>query len=300
VLQSGERLRANLAQWVASGDIAGFDLASDYLPSEATQSSRQAALPSADRLRANLSEAVSGLPFRPDIFSPFLQAVEAAHPAPHLSIDHLAGTAFGLKIESLLRHEGDRWTIVVPLTGVTDPSALAAKAAALHLPGVRFIDLRAESVDMMSAYSRQALLYAALGSVLIYVVLAQGLRSPRKAWQVSLPIAAALAMTAATLVAIGQPISVFHLVALLLVLGIGINYALFFRRATAMRDDYARTLQTLALVSGTTLCAFGTLAFSRTPVLHAIGLTVSMGVVFSLFASALLLGGPATAPPQTQ
>ena len=186
--------------------------------------------------------------------------------------------------------------MAVPLTGVTNPSALATKVAELHLPGVQWIDLRAESVAMMSAYRQQALHYAALGSVLIYVVLAQGLRSARRAWRVIMPIGVALLLTAVTLVAVGQPLSVFHLVALLLVMGIGINYALFFLRATEMRDRLPRTLQTLALVSGTTLCAFGALAFSRTPVLHAIGLTVSLGVVFSLLASALLLGAPAETP----
>jgi predicted exporter len=177
---------------------------------------------------------------------------------------------------------------------------LAARTAELNLPGVQWLDLRAESVAMMSAYRRQALHSSALGAVLIYVVLAHGLRSPRRAWQVVMPIGVALVMTAATLVALRQPISVFHLVALLLVMGIGINYALFFLRATEMRDQVPRTLQTLALVSGTTLCAFGILALSSTPVLHAIGLTVSLGVVFSLLASALLLGGPAQPSARAQ
>ena len=300
VLRIGERLRGNLAQWVSSGDIGGFDLVSDYLPSERTQALRQAALPPPDQLRANLAEAAAGLPFRPDTFAPFLNAVEDARQARRLTAEALAGTGFGLKAGSLLRHDGDRWTMVVPLTAVTNPDALAAKTVALRLPGVQWIDLRAESVAMMSAYRRQALLYAALGSVLIYVVLAQGLRSPRRAWRVTMPIGVALILTAATLVAAGQPISVFHLVALLLVLGIGINYALFFVRATEMGDEFSRTLQTLAVVSGTTLCAFGMLALSSTPVLHAIGLTVSLGVVFSLLASMLLVGAPANASDRKQ
>jgi len=67
-----------------------------------------------------------------------------------------------------------------------------------------------------------------------------------------------------------------------------------------MHDQVPRTLQTLGLVCGTTLCAFGMLALSRTPVLHAIGLTVTLGVLFSLLASALLLGGPAQSSARTQ
>jgi predicted exporter len=96
-------------------------------------------------------------------------------------------------------------------------------------------------------------------------------------------------MTAATLVAAGAPLSVLHLVALLLVLGVGINYALFFARAATAREDARRTLRTLAVVSGTTLCAFGMLALSRIAVLQVIGTTVCIGVVYSLLCCALLL-----------
>jgi predicted exporter len=292
VLRTAERLRPSLVQWMDTGDIAAFDLVSDFFPSGMTQAARLSALPARDQLRANLIEATTDLPFRPDAFEPFLKSVEEARQSPGLHAQDLAGTAFGIKLGSLLRQDGDTWVLAVPLSGVSDAAALSAKAAALQLPGVQMIDLRAESVAMLSAYRNQALLYSALGSLLIYIVLAHGLRSPLRAWRVLMPIAVALVATALTLIVIGSPISIFHLVALLLVLGIGINYALFFLRATEMHDALPRTLQTLALVSGTTLCAFGTLAFARTPVLHAIGVTVTLGVVFSLVASMLLIGGP--------
>ena len=76
---------------------------------------------------------------------------------------------------------------------------------------------------------------------------------------------------------------------LLLVLGVGINYALFFARAAAAHEDSRRTLRTLAVVSGTTMCAFGVLALSRIAVLQVIGVTVALGVIYSLVCCALLL-----------
>ncbi len=292
VLSTAERLRPHLERWVATGAIGGFDLVSDYLPSEAMQKARQAALPPRAVLEANLAEAAAGLPFKPDAFTPFVDAIEEARQAEPVTAKELAGTAFGLKIESLLTSDGDRWLLVVPLAGVNNIDALAAQARSLALRGVQLVDLRAESIEMMRGYRRNTLAYAALGAVLIFVVLAHGLKSPRRALQTMLPVGVALIVTAATLVAARQPLSVFHIVSLLLVLGIGINYALFYRRAIERRDAFPRTLQTLALVSGTTLCAFGALAFSQTPVLHAIGLTVSLGVLSSLAATPLLLGAP--------
>jgi predicted exporter len=47
-------------------------------------------------------------------------------------------------------------------------------------------------------------------------------------------------------------------------------------------------IRSLAVVGATTLCAFGTLATSQTPVLHAIGLTVTIGVMTSLLFATLL------------
>lgn len=93
-------------------------------------------------------------------------------------------------------------------------------------------------------------------------------------------------MTILTL--IGERLSLFHLVSLLLVLGVGLNYALFFNRPFADEEERRRTWLSLTVCILAGLSAFGTLAFSRTPVLHAIGLTVGLGAAFSLLAAAVL------------
>jgi predicted exporter len=54
-------------------------------------------------------------------------------------------------------------------------------------------------------------------------------------------------------------------------------------------DPPATALRSLAVVAGTTLCAFATLATSQTPVLHAIGLTVTIGATLCAALSLLLL-----------
>jgi predicted exporter len=128
-----------------------------------------------------------------------------------------------------------------------------------------------------------------MGILMIYGALAYGLKSWRRAILVLLPVIIALLLTTGTLVASGQPVSIFHLVALLLTLGIGTNYALFLARASQSGAERGGTLRTLAVVGGTTLCAFGALTLSSTPVLHAIGMTVCLGVVYSLLLSLLLL-----------
>src|SRR5262249_47934134 len=112
-------------------------------------------------------------------------------------------------------------------------------------------------------------------------LLAWGLRSPARAARVLVPVLAALVLDVAILLGAGIRISLFNLVALLLVVGIGLNYALFFNRPAPDREERERTLLSLAVCCGTTLCAFGCLAFSHTPVLRAIGITVALGTILS-------------------
>ncbi len=291
-LQTVELLRPALERWQAAGDIGSFTLVSDYLPSAATQTMRRAALPEPQRLRSNLDTALAGLPFRAGTFEPFLQDVEQARTAKPLTPEALHGSALGLKVDALLSEQGARWFAVVPMTRVASPGMMPGKVAALGVPGAQWIDLRAQAAAMVSAYRRQTLVYTAIGILMIYGALAYGLKSWRRAIQVLLPVVLALALTTGTLVASGQPVSIFHLVALLLTLGIGTNYVLFLARARQSGAEHGGTLRTLAVVGGTTLCAFGALTLSSTPVLHAIGMTVCLGVVYSLLLSLLLLWPP--------
>jgi predicted exporter len=268
--------------------LGGFDLVSDYLPSEATQRRRQAVLPEPARLHANFAKAASTLPLRVDAFEPFFAAVESARHAALLEPRDLAGTALGLKVEAFLRHDDSRWYAVVPLAGVRNAVALEAEVAGAGIRGVRWIDLQRASRELMFEFRARALRAFGGGALFILVVLAAGLKSVRAAARVALPVAAAVVATAAELVAAGVRLTVFHLVALMLVAGIGTNYALFLARGTTAGDDPAGTLRTLGVVSATTLCAFGTLATSQAPVLRSLGVTVASGVILSLVFSLLL------------
>ncbi len=76
--------------------------------------------------------------------------------------------------------------------------------------------------------------------------------------------------------------------------GLGLDYALFFEHAADDPMEQRRTLHALLVCSISTLMVFALLALSSLPVLRALGLTVSIGVI-SNFVLALLLTRP-TAP----
>jgi len=285
-----EALAPHLDGLVERGVFRGFDSPARYLPSAATQRARQAALPDAGTLTARLARAAAGLPFRTGLFAPFVADVAEARTARLLTPDDLAGTAWGAALRALLFEQAGRWVGLAPLSGVSDPAALARAVADLADPQVWAFDLKGESEAMISGYRDQALALSVAGILVIGAVLWIGLRSARAAADVMLPVLAAASATAAVLVFGGTRLSLLHLVSFLLVLGIGTNYALFFNRFVpddAARDDeQLRSAYAVLVAAATTLIAFGALALSSTAILQAIGRTVALGAVLSLLFAA--------------
>ncbi|HSD41270.1 MAG TPA: hypothetical protein VLD36_05330 [Burkholderiales bacterium] len=282
VLQRFEELEPALAQLVARGAIRGYDTPARYLPSAAAQRARQAVLPERAELSQRLAVAMQGLPFREDLFAPFLEDVERARGAPPVEARDLDGTLWGLAARALLVELDGRWAGLAPLSGVSDARALAGLDPAMSL-----LDLKAESDAMVTAYRDQSLALAGLGVLVIAAVLILGLRSARAVIDVMLPVLAAIVVTAAALAAAGTRLSLLHLVAALLVLGIGTNYSLFFSRFAPDDDERLRNAYSVLVAAATTLIAFGALATSGTAILQAIGTTVALGAALSLaFAAA--------------
>jgi len=286
-LQAAENVLPVLLRWKQEKWIRSFDSPAWYLPTPATQRERLRYLPERVELEGNLAQALKGLAFRPDAFKPFVDDVAAARVAGPVAIASYAGTPLGAKLNALVVELDGQWLVLTPLGGVVDTKTLAQDLAANPRSNSQIVDLKQVSADMVDGFRREALSQSGWGAALILLLLAVGLRSAKRALHVALPAAAALVLTVAVLVAGGERLSVFHLVALLLVLGIGLNYALFFERVAADADERSRTRLALAVCSTSTIVTFGFLALSSTPVLHAIGSTVALGAVLALSISAL-------------
>ncbi|SPP64782.1 MMPL family transporter [Nitrospira lenta] len=277
VLQRGEAVMAQLDQLRTGELVAGYDLVSSYLPSRRSQQARQQALPERSALEQNLRTALSGLPFAPGLFTPFLDSIEAARTQPLIDRATFNGTAVGLKLESLLIEQQEQWSAVVPLRGVADRARLGEIVAGWHAPGVAYVDLKEESNRLMTAYRDRTLAIVAWGLLVIAVMLAAGLKSISILRPVLLPMMSALVVVAALVNAAGESLSLFHVATFLLVIGLGLDYALFFNRPEGTGEERARTLYGLLVCSTTTILVFGVLACSTIPVLHAIGMTAAIG-----------------------
>ena len=284
-LQASERLRPRLDALVHDHAIAGYDLAARYLPSAATQRARQARLPDTASLRSMLAQAVAQTPFRPDAFTDFVHDVAIAKAAPPLAPGDLQGTPLATSVSGLLLQRPGRATALVSLTGLRDPAAVASIAAA---NGAKLLDLKQASESLVVEYRQRVLFALAIAAVLLVLTVWLALRQPRRVLRVLAPMALTTLLILAVLRGCGVELTLFHLVALILAAGLGLDYGLFFDHAGDSREEQLRTLHAVIVCSLTTLLVFALLALSSIPVLRAIGSTVAIGV-FGNFVLALLI-----------
>jgi predicted exporter len=305
VLLRAEAVQRVLRPLVAAGVLGGFDSPAHYLPSLATQRARQAALPLPETMRPRLVEAAAGLPFRPGAFDRFLDSLAESRALPPLTVADLPRLpVLAARLDPLLSRRGEGWQGLVVPQDLRSPAALQAALDSLKDSSILWVDVKAETQGVIALATRQALLWCGLGGLAVLALLALGLRRgwrglPLALWTAA-PIAGALLVTLAALVLLRQRLTPFHLAALLLAAGVGMDYALFFGSAAGQRAEEAdRTLSAVFTCTMTTLLTFGLLAFCATPVLRGIGLTVAIGVTAAFLLALALSPRPLAAVEKT-
>jgi predicted exporter len=296
VLRASEQVSGVLQTLVDQGTLAGFESASRYLPSLASQRARQASLPAADVLQANLTQAVQGLPVKPALFAPFLADVAAARSQPLLHAADLDKTSMAMAVDALLIRQGQHWSALLPLTALPgveiDAARIRTALHALNLPNALFVDMKTESDNLYSGYLHEAIMLSLGGLAAIVTLLLAVYRSPLHVLRIVAPLAAAVITVTAGLLLFGQQLIILHLIGLLLVVAIGSNYALFFDHSNRDARIAPRTLASMLFANLTAVGGFGLLAFSSVSILQAMGATVAPGVILALIYSAIFARQP--------
>ncbi|MDU4664147.1 MAG: MMPL family transporter, partial [Enterobacter hormaechei] len=171
--------------------------------------------------------------------------------------------------------------VLVPVDGVRNSAALG-ELATRH-PGVVWVDRKASFDSLFALY--RSLLSGLLGVALAVIACGAMLRLGwRKGLVALVPSVLSLGGGLAALAVTGHPVNLFSLLALVLVLGIGINYTLFFSnpRGTPLTSMLAITLAMM-----TTLLTLGMLVFSTTQAISSFGIVLVSGI-FTAFLLAPL------------
>ncbi|KUY82627.1 MMPL family transporter [Burkholderia sp. RF4-BP95] len=302
-LERAEQVAAQLQPLVDRGTLAGFESPARYLPSDAAQRARQASLPDADVLAARMRAAVANQPIsvRPELFAPFIADVEAARHAPPITRADLRGTSMALAVDALLTERAGRWSAMLPLrapdaarsastasASALDAAPIRAAVARAGVPDALFVDMKAEADRLYVNYVHEDIRLSLAGFAAIAVLLLIALRSPRRVVRALAPLVAAVLVVTAGFALAGVPLTILHLVGMLLIVAVGSNYALFFCKRDDVQPVTPYTLVSLLIANLATVAGFGLLALSRVPLLETFGLTVGPGAMLALAFAAIL------------
>ena len=149
------------------------------------------------------------------------------------------------------------------------------------LTGVEFIDITGNTSELFGRYRVLMgwLLTGAYTLISLLLVVRYGMAGTFK---VVFPPLLSVLLTLSLLTISGEVINLFHILALIMVLGIGIDYTLFFHEAGKERRY---TFMAITLSAITTILSFGLLALSATAAIQGFGLTVLTGISFCYLLS---------------
>ena len=281
-LKGSEELRVNLDRLVERGVIDRYDMAAGFIPSQARQRRQIDAIPAPDELRARVAEALAESPFREDAFERFIDEAAAARERPLLSVESLRGTRMGERLEALLFESNGLWVAPILLHGVRDESALESLNRDAEGFQSFYLNIKAEASEILARSLARVVPLLGLGVAAIYVLLWIAYRHPLRPLRVLFPTFSAVAVTLGALNLAGVSLTLMHLTSLLLIVGLGLDYALFYNRLSDHAREWGTTFKALWVSSFTTVLVFGILCFSNTPPLRAIGLTVGLGAFLCL------------------
>jgi predicted exporter len=292
VLGRLESLDSSLRDLVRRDVIGGFEHAAQFLPSLETQRHRQQGLPASQDLRVILQQASEEAGFTAGVFEPFVDDIQSARVLPLLTPERIAQSPLGARVATLLFERDGRWHGLVTFHDIHDNAALAAAMSTQE--EVTFLDLKGASQELVKAQRDYMLQCLSVAGIALLVVILVALRSARRAVRVLAPMVLTTFVILAVLRTADVQLTLFHLISLLLAAGLGLDYALFFEHSAAGDHDQDRTLHALLICALSTLLVFALLALSQSPVLQAIGVTVTIGVISNfLLALALSRGRPA-------
>jgi predicted exporter len=278
-LRREEALTARLRQHLGPA-LAGFTAISDFVPSVATQAENRR------RLAAVLPTEIAAPLFAAADLQPAvaLQWQEAlAIGKPLTLVDWREAPLARTAQHQVLRTANGGTALIVMLSG--DDAKLNLAAISEGLPGVTAVNKTASVSAMFAQYRGFAAGWLPLAALIVLGVLAwrYGLRQGAA---ILMPTLVAMGVALGAYGLVGVPMTFFSLMALVLALGTGVNYAIFIVEAG---DRTPAPFAGVLLSAATTLLAFGLLSFSSMPALHQFGLMLLTAIATAVVLAPMAL-----------
>ena len=279
LLQREEDLKRRLDSLVQQRIISGYHAISNWVPSARRQASRRQAI---EQVILNDHGALAAVAQRIGADAEWLRATRArlnAAAGPITIEQFLQARASEPWRHLWLGQVGEERATIVALRGVTKSSLAALRQSAAGLEGVEWVDEVGAISQLLGDY-RMTMSWVVLFSYFaVYALLYT--RYGHDSWRVLAPTAIASLLALSLLSLSGQGIQLFHILALLLLLGIGVDYGIFMHEPESQQHGAAWLAVIVSALS--TLLSFGLLGLSHMPALRAFGLTMAIGIGAVIF-----------------
>ena len=284
VLRREELLAARLQELAAKGLLSHYHAISSFVPSAARQVENRNLLRQAVFADgAQLERAFDRAGLRKGIAAELARAYSKSEGRlldPQAWLATPASAPF--RQLWLGKTESGYASVVVPF-GVRSTQALAEAAETVE--GVAYLDKTASVSRLFHDY-RNGFSYGLAAAIAVVLCVLSRRYGWRGGAAVLLPtllgIAAALGLSGYS----GVPMTLFSVMALMLVLGVGVNYAIFLVEG---RGREGSAFLAVLLSAATTVLSFGLLAFSGTPALAQFGKTLVAGIGVAVLLAPLAL-----------
>lgn len=275
VLQREEALKDKLEPLIADSVISGYQAVSNWVPSQERQQARRALL---DRTvladGGPLAAVGQQLGEDPEWARGTAALMRAGGAAPEVPA-FLASPAGEPWRHLWLGESGGTYGSVVALRGMRYSGIPQLREVAAGMPGVQWADKVDEISTVLGRY--RAYMGWVLGAAFVAIFAVLWVRYRWRAWRVLAPAALACVGTLALLGWLGHSIALFHVLALLLVLGVGVDYGIFMQERPGSPASTAWLA--IGMSAANTILSFGLLALSKTPALQSFGLAMLVGIV---------------------
>ncbi|MBK8168792.1 MAG: MMPL family transporter [Sandaracinaceae bacterium] len=274
-----------LVQAEGASELASHRSLHSVLWSADLQRTNLAMLREQPQLAARVETASVAAGFTPGAFAPFIASISGPQPAP-LTFSDLASSPLASVVTPLRMRIGHDVALLTFLRGVNQPGALAQRIA--RIPGASYFDQKAFLARAYGSYRARTLELVAFGLFGVLAVAWLRYRKLRHVLAVCLPAWAAAGATLGLLGLAHADGNLMHLLSLVIVLSMGIDYGIFMvehRRGS----ELSSTLLAVVTASVTTILSFGLLALSSNPALRSLGVAVGIGMTISMVLSPLAL-----------
>ena len=285
-LRKNDLVYSRMAALEDGGVVGGVRSLHQLVRSQELQQRNLEVLRSDPSLPHRVDEVFHSVGFRRGAFSDAF--TELATPPPPLTVDDLRDSALRPLLSTLVLHLGDGVAVITYLRDIRSPAQVGAAIA--DIDGVVLFDQRTFVNQVYAEFRATTLRQIAVGTFLVALVLLLRYRALRPAVAAILPSLLVVVTLLGGFALFDVEINLLHIVSLMMVMGMGVDYGVFLVDTFGEDDIFGATMLSLLISCLTTVFVFGALAISEHPALRAMGVTTGCGVLLAfLFAPVSLI-----------